>query len=311
MPISIWIRAVMLGVLMSSMLQAQEAGRGAMIDRLERTLHELNLSADQKDKIDGILALAGEKLDALREKSKNDLSTLAKDAADIHRHTLEQVESVLTRKQLRQFKDKMPDRAAVPESTAPAATDKKPEVKPDPKPEPETPIKSDEKIAIGAAAPNFVLKNLDNKTVSLLNLRGKPTVLIFGSFTSPTFRDKTAAFDAVRKDYRNKANVIVIYTAEAYPNNEWDVQRNIDEQIRVAQHTSLDERTKMAKLTRDGLKIDAEILVDDMDDGVSKAYDAMPNGCVILDAAGKVIAKQQWANEHAVRVTLDEALRGK
>jgi peroxiredoxin len=300
------IRAAMLGLLMSSALLAQEAGRGAMMDRLERTLHELDLSATQKDKIDGILAVAGEKIDALREKSRNDLTTLAKDAAEVYRDTRSQAESVLTRKQLREFRQKMPDRATVPENTPPAAPDKKPDVKPATKPAP-TP----EKIAVGAAAPNFVLKNLDNKSVSLLNLRGKPTVLVFGSFTSPTFRDKTAAFDAVRKDYRNKANVLVIYTAEAYPNNEWDVQRNIDEQIRVAQHTSLDERVKMAKLTRDGLKIDTEIVVDDIDDGVAKAYDAMPNGCVILDAAGKIIAKQQWANEHATRVTLDEALRAK
>ncbi len=300
------IRAAMLGLLMSSVLLAQEAGRGAMMDRLERTLHELDLSANQKDKIDGILAVAGEKIDALREKSKNDLTTLAKDAAEVYRDTRAQAEAVLTRKQLGEFREKMPDRAAVPENTAPAVPDKKPDVKPTTKPAP-----APEKIAVGAAAPNFILKNLDNKTVSLLNLRGKPTVLVFGSFTSPTFRDKTAAFDAVRKDYRNKANVLVIYTAEAYPNNEWDVQRNIDEQIRVAQHTSLDERVKMAKLTRDGLKIETEIVVDDIDDGVAKAYDAMPNGCVILDAAGKIIAKQQWANEHATRVTLDEALRAK
>jgi peroxiredoxin len=291
---------------MSSVLLAQDAGRGAMIDRLERTLHELDLSDRQKDKIDGILALAGERIDALREKSKNDLTTLAKDAAEIYRDTRSQAESVLTQQQLREFRAKMPDRTPAPESTAPATSVKKPDVKPATNPAP-----APERIAVGAAAPNFVLKNLDNKPMSLLSLRGKPTVLVFGSFTSPTFRDKTAAFDAIRKDYRNKANVIVIYTAEAYPNNEWDVQRNIDEQIRVAQHTSLDERVKMAKLTRDGLKIDTDILVDDIDDGVAKAYDAMPNGCVILDAAGKIIAKQNWANEHATRVTLDEALRVK
>ena len=317
------------------------AGRGPMIQRLESRLKALDLTDDQQHQIDQILDDATRKLNALRKDA--DLAKLREASAEVFRDVRSRLAGVLTAAQLRQLEQSMPTRPREPSDAPP-----KPESPPtteggmtemkgegmtqmneggammgESKPPTKTPEKSpatpaptdtsasliDERFKPGADAPAFTIKTTDGKPVSLSRYRGKPTVILFGSFTSPTFRDKAPVFDAMRKDYRNKANFIVVYTREAYPNNEWEVQRNIEDQIRVGQHTTIEERTRLAKLTAEGMKLEMDVLVDEMDDGVAKAYDAMPNGCVVLDAQGKIVRKQKWADAYGAKLALDEALR--
>jgi thiol-disulfide isomerase/thioredoxin len=321
------------------------ARRGAMIKRLEARLHALDLKPEQREKVDQILADAATKLSALREDA--DLAALRDAAGEVFRETHTRLAGVLTAEQLRQLESSMPRRMRDAGSDADAPVKNEAPAKPasgeagmsetkdggemmsdtmspapakaDPKPASDAATDTaaaiaslvDERFAPGTPAPAFTLKNLDGKPVALTKFRGKPTVLLFGSFTSPTFRDKADAFERLRKEYRSKANFVVIYTREAYPNNEWDVQRNINEQIRVGQHTTYEERIRMAKLTADGMKIEADVLVDDIDDGVARAYDAMPNGCVVIDAQGKIVRKQRWAEMYGVKLAIDEALRAR
>ncbi len=323
-----------------------ERGRGAMVERIKNNLAQLDLTPDQQSKADEILADAAQQLMKLREESKGDLEALRDKAGGVFQGVRQKLQDVLTPAQQKKFQELMPrprpegpppekkPEAPMPESKV----EPKPDSKPDPKPAGMTmgdmmgdksptqkapapqPVAAssaavanaaDTQFAPGTPAADFRLKNLDGKTVSLSTLRSKPTVLVFGSFTSPTFRDKADAFDDLKKDFKNKANVLIVYTREAYPNLEWDVQRNIDEQIRVAPHTSIDERQKMARMTRDGLKVDTDILIDDMDDAVTAAYDAMPNGCVVIDGAGKILLRQKWADVHGVRAALDGAIRAR
>lgn len=166
------------------------------------------------------------------------------------------------------------------------------------------------KLVIGQPAPKFSLQRLDSRAPATLNtFGGKPLVLVFGSFTSPTFRDKVAVFEAMKKTYKSKANIVFVYTREAYAANDWDVQRNLDDQIAIKQAATLEERVKMAKDTQDGLKITIEMLVDDVDDGVVTAYEAHPNGAVVIDANGKIFGKQKWADPHGLSALVDDALK--
>ncbi len=284
-----------------------------------RTTHaELNqvLTASQQEKLQSLMPRAGQ--DQQRSEDKKTEPKADDKPAKVKKSDKKKQDS-----------EKVADKESAGDmemSSKPPADMMADEKKPDPKPQtPETAKPKPahptdlvpslaavpESLAPGANAPNFNLKNLNGKSVSLQSQRGKPTVLIFGSFTSPTFRDKIASFDALNKDYRNKVNVILIYTREAYPNNEWDVQRNIDDQIRIAQHTTIEERTNMAKVTRDGLKIGLDILVDEMDDAATDAYAGTPNGCIVIDSAGKVVLRQRWADAHGVRAALDETLRAR
>jgi Spy/CpxP family protein refolding chaperone len=313
-------------------------GRGPMIDRLKENLAKLDLTADQKAKTDVVLDEAAAAVAKLREDAKGDLATVRDQATKIMEQTREKLQAILTPEQAKQLQDSMgprpggpqggpggpgaregqppagktgdakpatpsPDKARVDNSKATNSTPAKAEVA-------SSPAQAAEKLAVGMAAPDFTLGRVgdkDVKPVGLASYRGKPTVLIFGSFTSPTFRDKAPGFEALKKDLRGKINMALIYTREAYPVNEWEVQRNIDEQIKVDLAVSLEDRTKMARLTRDGMKLTMDVLVDDMDDGVATKYAAMPNGMIVLDENGKILGRQKWADPHAAKVILEEA----
>jgi len=177
---------------------------------------------------------------------------------------------------------------------------------------PDADAKDDTKLTTGAPAPAFRLQRVGvEKIASLQAYAGRPLVIIFGSFTSPTFRDKAAAFEALFRKHKSRVGFLVIYTREAYPVNEWEPQRNIDEQIKIAAHTTLNERTAMAKLTRDGLKITLDMAVDDIDDAVATAYRATPNGLVLIDSGGKIAYVQRWADPFALDAAIADLAKTK
>ncbi|HEX8341421.1 MAG TPA: deiodinase-like protein [Tepidisphaeraceae bacterium] len=166
-----------------------------------------------------------------------------------------------------------------------------------------------DRLLTGRAAPEFKLLSLDRKTVTAASLRGRPTALIFGSYSAPLFRDKAPGLEKLRQAYRGKANVVFVYTREAYAAGEWDVERNKDAKLDIVQPATLEERRSVARQARDALKLEGDVLVDDVDDAVALAYHAEQGGCVILDAAGNVVSVQKWPEPFATKLALDELLK--
>ncbi|MBC7785510.1 MAG: redoxin domain-containing protein [Burkholderiales bacterium] len=296
--------------------------KAVMIERLREKVLQLDLTAEQRTQVDGLMNDASARVATMRAESKGNLEAFRDKAATVARETREKLQGILTPQQMRLLREAGPEQPVTePEKPAKAQPAEKPrEMSMDgdpmrPASTETTPTETaaatpvEEKMLVGVAAPDFRLKRIDGKLVTLQSLKGRPTVLVFGSFSSPTFREHVTKFDDLRKDYRTKANVVVIYTREAYPANEWEVDRNVDSQVKVTQPASIEERNKLAMQTRDAAKLNMDILVDDMDDAVSIAYGALPNGCVVIDAEGVVIAKQKWADVWGVRSHLDTALR--
>lgn len=313
---------------------SQAGPRAVVFERIRSNLDKLDLTPDQKKQSDAILADAADKLARLRE--QNDLDNLREQAGAVFNDVRTQIADLLTPAQRAKMAELMPRRpdGEGPPGERPRAKPNPSEPKADATPNSDTtaakaaavsspasspftsspstsPASADDRFAPGTPAPDFRLKNLSGKLITLQSLRGKPTVIVFGSFSSPTARDRLPQFDALRKGYRSKANFVFVYTREAYPYKEWELKRNVDEQIKVDPHADYADRSKMAKLTREGMKLEMEVLVDDVDDGVATTYDAMPNGCIVLDAAGRIVGKQKWADPHGAKVWLDETLRAK
>lgn len=325
--ISLW---VLIG--MSPVTRAESSeppNRPRIVQQLDQTLEKLDLTDEQRAAVDQVLEDLARQLDRLRQQAS--LDSLREETVQTLQQARDRLNEVLTPEQSGLLDQWLPGRFG---SSDPGANNKMmsstdsslmemsmtgenlrtsptPATLPASQSEGSKTTQSPALSSLipGMPVPVFTLNTLDKKTVSLTKYRGKPVVLIFGSFTSPTFRDKVPAFNALKKEFRNKAHFVVIYTREAYPNNEWEVQRNLNEQIRINQHTTLEERLQIARMTVDGLKIDTDVLVDDMDDGVATKYDALPNGCVILDAQGRLIRKQKWADPHTVRIVLNNALK--
>jgi hypothetical protein len=123
-------------------------------------------------------------------------------------------------------------------------------------------------------------------------MRKIPTVLIFGSLTSPQFRQRAKDINELRRELGSNGQVIVIYTREAHAAGEWEVERNRDEKISLSQPETLDARRAAARKTAKSLDLSVPIWIDSMDDATLLAYGNHPNAAVLIGRDGKIAAYQ-------------------
>lgn len=165
-------------------------------------------------------------------------------------------------------------------------------------------------LAPGKPAPTLVALRLDTgRRVVPDTLPNRPRLLIFGSRSAPTFRDHIPAINQLHRDFRNRVEVVVLYTAEAYPVGGWELDRNRQDRVRVERHRSEADRLAVAREARDVLGIEATVWVDDFSDATAAGFGLMPNGAVLLGRDGTVLYVQRWFDPHRMRAAVTEALR--
>lgn len=84
------------------------------------------------------------------------------------------------------------------------------------------------------------------------------------------------------------ADFRAVYISEAHPSDGRQVRANERDRVIVKTHTSMTERVAAAKKLRDDLGLKLPILVDTLDDSVSKAYQAWPDRIYIIGGDGKI-----------------------
>jgi peroxiredoxin len=174
-----------------------------------------------------------------------------------------------------------------------------------------TSLRPDEGPEVGAPAPDFSLPDLGGKTVTLKSLRGKPTVVEFGSYSCPLFRNKVDDAKALRKEMGNKVNWVFIYGSESHPSDGAVAPINVQQGIDIPQHTSLEARQKCARLADERLQLGVRILVDSLDDRVTKAYAGAPHRAYVLDREGRIVSRQIWMEPETTRTALLSLLDAK
>ena len=153
----------------------------------------------------------------------------------------------------------------------------------------------------GASAPEFNLKTIEGRFVSLQDLRARnPVVLVTGSYSCPAFRASSRAIEELHSRYSDRLTFLVLYTVEAHPKGSQSPYRTGGEQasrlnshdgILVKQPQKYEERVKLAARCRDALSLDMVMAIDDMDNQVWAAYGSAPNAAYLIDRDGKVIAR--------------------
>src|SRR5262245_32429846 len=92
----------------------------------------------------------------------------------------------------------------------------------------------------------------------------------------------------MHRTHRDRASVVFIYIAEAHATDGWQMQSNLDEDVLVANHVTLDDRFAAARASVERLGLTMPVLVDRMDDAVSNAFAAWPERIYVVDAAGRI-----------------------
>ena len=82
-----------------------------------------------------------------------------------------------------------------------------------------------------------------------------------------------------------------MYIAEAHSTDGWQLKSNLDEDVLLAQHTTLDERFAAAREGVRRLRLTMPVLVDGMDDAVSDAFAAWPERISVVGTDGRIVFK--------------------
>jgi hypothetical protein len=87
---------------------------------------------------------------------------------------------------------------------------------------------------------------------------------------------------------KDQAIFRIIYIAEAHATDKRQSPENVRSRILVATHKTMAEREAAAKKCAEEMGLKAPILMDDMDDKVSRAYGAWPDRLYVVDAGGRI-----------------------
>jgi Iodothyronine deiodinase len=97
--------------------------------------------------------------------------------------------------------------------------------------------------------------------------------------------------EALYQAIRDRASLVFVYIAEAHSTDGWQMQSNLDDDVLIAQHTTLEERFAAARAGVARLGLTMPVLVDGMDDAVSEAFAAWPERIYVIDSDGRIAFK--------------------
>lgn len=158
----------------------------------------------------------------------------------------------------------------------------------------------------GQLATDFTLKDTKGKDYTLSNLlAAKPVIMIFGSFTSPQFRQQAAANNDLYKKYGDAVTFITIYAKEERPAGDNPAQFSRDVKgTPITQPASYKERVANAAKTAAEAKVNMPLLVDEIDNPLWCTYGRMPNGAFLIGTDGIILARQDRNDPHSLELAI-------
>jgi hypothetical protein len=146
--------------------------------------------------------------------------------------------------------------------------------------------------SLGEQAPDFTLKTLGGRDVTLSQVVGpKPVVLVFGNFTCGPFRSQSGNVEKLYERYKDRAEFLLIYVREAHPTDGWRMESNDRVHVELEQPQTYEERFSVAQTCRQHLDLNLPFLVDTIDDRVGAQYSGMPSRLYVIDSEGRVAFK--------------------
>ena len=92
----------------------------------------------------------------------------------------------------------------------------------------------------------------------------------------------------MHRRHAKRATTAFVYIAEAHTTDGWQMEANLEDEVLLANHVTLDDRFAAARAGVQRLGLTLPVLVDDMDDVVSDAFAAWPERIYVVAADGRV-----------------------
>jgi type I thyroxine 5'-deiodinase len=93
--------------------------------------------------------------------------------------------------------------------------------------------------------------------------------------------------------FKDQARFLTVYISEAHPEDEWQMDSNIEQGFIYKQPRAFEERRKLARILVDRLKYQIPLAIDPMDGRAESAFAAWPERIYILDRGGQVVYKAE------------------
>jgi Flp pilus assembly protein TadD len=148
---------------------------------------------------------------------------------------------------------------------------------------------TDSSPLVGRSAPDVTLVRAGGGTLRLSSLRGRPILLVLGSYTCPQLRHGAAHVNQLHARYGERVLFLMAYIREAHPEGEsWSSTVNEREGVSLPAARTEAERDDHAALCRRALDIPYEVLADRLDGEAEAAFEAFPSRAFVIDPLGTV-----------------------
>ena len=170
-------------------------------------------------------------------------------------------------------------------------------------------------VATGPAANTLAprLKLPRSAGSSMVNISapepGKPTVLVFGSYSCPNFRSAAPALNEMAKLYAGKVAFLLVYIREAHATDQWQSTINEREQVQLTPAASDGQKRDYAVMCQRKLHLQFPSAVDGLDNAAEQAYAAWPCKVYVIAADGKIRYVSGLTEQEFSRASLEKALR--
>jgi Spy/CpxP family protein refolding chaperone len=284
---------------------------GEMVGNIQQAVAKLDLSPNQQQQVKDLIDSALKKAADLRAQAINgaDVQTQMQ---QLRQDVRSKLQSILTPDQMQSLGQSMQQYRQQRAGGNPASAAKPLAVAEEPNPpaDVQTPVAENPPaptVDVGSGVPDVKIIELNGRAFVPANYKGHVLVLEFGSMSCPVFRDHARDMEKLKTSEGPRAFFLCVYTREAFPAGDKNVQRNKDQNISIPQASTLDARKMQARQTQQALGITIPMAVDSMDNGVSNAFGTFPNGAVVIGKDGQIAALEHWSNPDSLRRAIDQA----